>query len=205
MIFDRRTFLQKSLLAGAATIAPSYAETLPLVQVTVNIRESIGSLPHIWSECVGSDRAAITLRESWRHDLERGHLETGIKRVRFHGIFNDELGVYAPSILNRNKIETPNFQNIDQIYDGLLARDVSPFVELSFMPKKLASADRKFGFYGGNISPPSSNEAWAEFIKSFVIHLIDRYGLERVRTWPFEVWNEANLPFFLVRHSATVF
>ena len=32
-----------------------------------------------------------------------------------------------------------NFSYVDQIYDGLLANHVRPFVELSFMPKKMAS------------------------------------------------------------------
>jgi Glycosyl hydrolases family 39 len=93
---------------------------------------------------VGSDRAAITLRDDWRQDLIRWHTEAGLKQVRFHGIFNDELGVDAPSILSRGVAQL-NFQNIDRVYGGLLARGVSPYVELSFMPKKLASADRKFG------------------------------------------------------------
>jgi xylan 1,4-beta-xylosidase len=79
---------------------------------------------------------------------------------------------------------------------GLLARGVSPFVELSFMPKQLASAARQFGFYGANISPPTTNEAWASFIQAFLAHLIDRYGLATVKTWPIEVWNEPNLSFF---------
>jgi xylan 1,4-beta-xylosidase len=152
-------------------------------------------LPHVWEECVGSDRAAITLRESWRHDLQRWQAEAGIKRVRFHGIFNDELGVYPTQVLGR-PTTAPNWQNVDAVYDGLLARGVSPFVELSFMPRRLASGDRKFGFYAANISPPSSNEAWADFIRSFVTHLLDRYGAASVQSWPFEVWNEPNLPFF---------
>ena len=32
-----------------------------------------------------------------------------------------------------------NFSYVDQIYDGLLENGVRPFVELSFMPKKLAA------------------------------------------------------------------
>ena len=63
----------------------------------------------------------------------------------------DEVGLYDP---DRKPITTPatprrtpppppirlyNFSYIDQIYDGLLANHVRPFVELSFMPKKLAS------------------------------------------------------------------
>ena len=167
MTLDRRTFLQNSALTVAAATLPALAEEQPVVvSVDIDTRQVAGSLPHIWEECAGSDRAAITLRESWRRDLDRWRTEAGLKRVRFHGILNDELGVYAPSILNRGQPEAPNFQNVDRVYDGLLARGVAPLVELSFMPKRLASADRKFGFYGGNISVPASNEAWADFTKA---------------------------------------
>jgi xylan 1,4-beta-xylosidase len=164
-------------------------------EVRIDTREAAGPLPHIWEECAGSDRAAITMRESWRKDLERWKQEAGLKRVRFHGIFNDEMGVFAPSILTP-KPKQPNFRNVDEVYDGLVARGVSPFIELGFMPKVLASGTRSFGFYNANVSPPASMDAWADFIKAFVGHLADRYGLEAVRTWPFEVWNEPDLPFF---------
>jgi xylan 1,4-beta-xylosidase len=196
MRMDRRQFLQGFALMGAAAAWPvTFAQDISTVAVSIDTREPTGPLPHVWEECVGSDRAAITLRESWRHDLDRWRAETGIKRVRFHGIFNDELGVYSASPTVRTP-GPPNFQNVDQVYDGLLARGVSPFVELSFMPRRLASADRKFGFYSANVSPPASNEAWAAFVKAFVVHLVERYGLAAVRAWPFEVWNEANLPPF---------
>jgi xylan 1,4-beta-xylosidase len=204
---DRRDFIARSALGLAATRqAPAQgAEATPastaadaapaIVPVTIDTRVVTGPLPHVWEECAGSDRAAITLRESWRQDLARGRAEAGIRRIRFHGIFNDELDVYGQSIISRG-YEQPNFQNVDQVYDGLLAQGVSPYVELSFMPKRLASGTRSFGFYGGNITPPTSNEAWAAFIGKFVAHLVDRYGLATVRAWPFEVWNEPNLPFF---------
>lgn len=206
MALNRRAFLKNSALTLTAAAIPSAfgQDALELVPVTIDTRGHMGKLSHIWEACAGSDRAEITLRESWRGDLDRWHNEVGLKRVRFHGIFNDELGVYAASILNRGKPEI-NFQNIDRVYDGLVSRGVDPYVELSFMPKQLASADRKFGFYGGNISPPKSNEAWADFIRKFVVHLVDRYGLARVKTWPFEVWNEANLPFFWSGKQADYF
>lgn len=197
MELDRRQVLQLGA-AGAAAIAsvPADAQRLESIDITVDIAKRIGSLPHIWSECAGSDRAAITMRESWRRDLDRWTKETGLKRVRFHGIFNDELGVFAPSILNRGKVDAPNFQNVDQVYDGLVARGVAPLVELSFMPGKLASGKASFGFYNGNVSPPKVMEGWADFIRQFTGHIVDRYGREAVRAWPMEVWNEANLPFF---------
>ena len=192
---DRRDFLQGIALCATAGALPLSAEEAATVAVYVDTSNAVGPMAHIWEECAGSDRAAITLREDWRQDLMRWRTEVGLKRVRFHGIFNDELGVYAPSILSRNAAQL-NFQNIDRVYDGLLTRGVSPYVELSFMPKKLASADRRFGFYNGNISPPASLEEWGGFIRSFLVHLIDRYRLPTVKSWPFEVWNEPNLPFF---------
>jgi xylan 1,4-beta-xylosidase len=195
---DRRKFLAHSA-AGLTAARLARAELAPppasVVPVTINIHAVTGPLPHVWEECAGSDRAAITLRESWRQDLVRGHNEAGIKRIRFHGIFNDELDVYGQSIISR-AYEQPNFQNIDQVYDGLLELGVSPYVELGFMPKRLASGAASFGFYSGNITPPKSTDAWSAFIRTFVVHLVERYGLAAVRTWPFEVWNEPNLPFF---------
>jgi xylan 1,4-beta-xylosidase len=195
---DRRNFLAgsaSSLAAARWVRAASPSGTPELVPVTIDIREVTGSLPHVWAECAGSDRAVISLRESWRQDVARGHAEAGIKRIRFHGIFNDELDVFGQSITSRAYSE-PNFINIDQIYDGLLEQGVSPYVELGFMPRRLASGNASFGFGGGNITPPKSNDEWAKFIRVFIVHLVERYGLATVRGWPLEVWNEANLPFF---------
>jgi xylan 1,4-beta-xylosidase len=52
-----------------------------------------GPLPHFWEECVGSDRAIVGMRQQWLQDLERVKKDTGMKSVRFHGLFNDEMGV----------------------------------------------------------------------------------------------------------------
>jgi xylan 1,4-beta-xylosidase len=194
---DRRDFIRASAAVAAASITrPLLAESTSERQpVFVETRQSIGALPHVWEECAGSDRAAITLRERWRQDLDRWRKEIGLKRVRFHGIFADELGVFAPSILNRAKV-TPNFQNVFEVYDGLIERGVAPYVEVGFMPKQLASGARTFGFYNANVSPPTSLEAWSAFITTFIRGLADRYGIAAVRDWPFEIWNEPDLPFF---------
>lgn len=185
-------------LAGVALFAatlgqPSAAmaqDPVAVESVEVDLAKAVGPLDRIWTNA-GSDRAAITLREHWRKDLTRFREEAGLKYVRFHGIFNDEMGVFAPSIQSQTK--TPNWQNIDRVYDGLLERGVRPVVELSFMPKRLASGEGVFGFYRGNISPPKDLAEWSAFITAFTQHLIARYGIDEVRQWPFEVWNEPNL------------
>ena len=195
-MLDRRTFLASSAASAALSASGVRAAEIVSEIVTVDTRAIAGALPHVWEESVGSDRAAITMREEWRQDMRIGHAEAGFKRARFHGIFNDELGVFGKSILEMRRNGGPNWLNVYRVYDGLLDLGVSPFVELSFMPGRLASGKTKFGFYDANITPPTSDDEFAGFVKSFTAAMVERYGVETVRSWPFEVWNEPNLSFF---------
>jgi len=143
----------------------------------------------------GSGRAILSLRESYREDLRAVKQVADFKYVRFHAIFHDELGVY-----NEDEHGNPvyNFSYVDQVYDGLLKDGVKPFVEISFMPKKLAfNPDALHPFwYKENVSPPKSMERWDDLVKHFAQHLVDRYGIDEVSTWYFEVWNEPNIDFW---------
>jgi xylan 1,4-beta-xylosidase len=151
-------------------------------------------LPHFWEQMFGSGRAILSLRDSYRHDLRDVKQITGFKYLRFHAILHDEVGVYDDD-QQGNPIY--NFSYVDQIYDGLLANGVRPFVELSFMPKKLAAKDILQSFwYKPNVSPPKDWGTWDDLITRFAKHLVERYGIEETSQWYFEVWNEPNLDFW---------
>lgn len=143
----------------------------------------------------GSERGIVTLRESYRNDLRETKRITDFDYVRFHAIFHDEVGLY-----DEDKDGKPiyNFSYIDQIYDGLLQNHVRPFVELSFMPKKLASDPTALHpfWYKQNVSPPKDWDKWELLIENFARHLVERYGLDEVVQWYFEVWNEPNIDFW---------
>jgi xylan 1,4-beta-xylosidase len=150
--------------------------------------------PHYWEEMFGSGRAILSLREDYRQDLRAVKNVTGLRFVRFHGIFLDEVGVYTE---DRQGNPHYNFTYVDQIYDGLLHNGVRPFVELSFMPKDLAARPDHQGFwYKPVVSPPKNYAAWDDLITQFTRHLVDRYGIDEVSQWYFEVWNEPNLKFW---------
>lgn len=201
-MWNRREVMGAGAVLAASSLARGAQAQATAEQVVIQTKRETGPLDHVWSRCAGSDRAATTLRETWRRDLDRFVKETGLQRVRFHGIFNDELGVWTGGIGGRDI----NFQNVDDVYDGLLEHGVRPFVELSFMPRKLASGSTKLMFMSNpNISPPASMEEWGKFIRAFAQHLVDRYGLAEVRQWPFEVWNEPNLKFFFGGTQADYF
>ena len=164
-------------------------------EITIDAGAQASPFPHFWDEIFGSGRAILTLRESYRSDLRAVKEVTGFRYVRFHAIFHDEVGVY-----NEDEHGNPyyNFSYVDQIYDGLLKNGIRPFVEISFMPKKLAfNPDALHPFwYKQNVSPPKSMERWDGLITAFAKHLVERYGIDEVAQWYFEVWNEPNIDFW---------
>jgi xylan 1,4-beta-xylosidase len=142
----------------------------------------------------GSGRAILTLRESYRRDLRAVKQATDFKFVRFHAILHDEIGIYDE---DSHGVPRYNFSYVDQVYDGLLENGVRPFVELSFMPRKLASRKTVQSFsYQPFVAPPRDYARWDALIRNFAAHLVARYGIDEVAQWYFEVWNEPNLDFW---------
>jgi xylan 1,4-beta-xylosidase len=175
-------------------ILPGVAPAQTAETIVVDGSAPAHPFPHFWEQMFGSGRAILSLRESYRQDLQAVKQTTGIQYVRFHAIFHDEVGVY-----DEDKQGQPvfNFSYVDQIYDGLLANGVRPFVELSFMPNKLAAKPIMQAFwYKPDVAPPKDWAKWDNLITQFVSHLVDRYGLDEVSQWYFEVWNEPNLDFW---------
>jgi len=164
-------------------------------KVEIDANAPTTAFPHFWEEMFGSGRAILSLRESYRDDLRAVKQVADFRYVRFHAILHDELGVY-----NEDEHGNPvyNFAYVDQVYDGLLKNGVRPFVEISFMPKKLAfNPDALHPFwYKQNVSPPKSMERWDDLMTHFAQHLVDRYGIDEVSKWYFEVWNEPNIDFW---------
>jgi len=185
-----------SISLFVAACLSSYAQ-ISAAQETVEVdaQAQATAFPHYWEQMFGSGRAILSLRESYRDDLRAVTQVADFRYVRFHAIFHDELGVYKE---DEHGNPVYNFSYVDQVYDGLLKNGVKPFVEISFMPKKLAfNPDALHPFwYKQNVSPPKSMERWDDLIHHFAQHLVDRYGIDEVSSWYFEVWNEPNIDFW---------
>jgi len=149
-------------------------------------------LPHFWEHTIGSGHATLGLRADWRAQLKRAHDDLGMRHVRFHGILSDDMG----ALIREGSELFYSFFNSDSIFDFLLSIGMRPFVELSFMPSALASGDQTVFHYRANVSPPRDYAEWSVLIRKLVRHWVDRYGLDEVRQWFFEVWNEPNLTAF---------
>lgn len=181
------------LLVCFLFVFPLLGQTQPQL-ITVDATAPSAPFPHFWEKMFGSGRAILSLRYTYQSDLRAVKGVTDFQYVRFHGILLDEVGVY-----DEDKQGNPryNFTYVDQVYDGLLQDGVLPYVEISFMPKKLAAELDYHGFwYKPIVSPPKDYAKWDDLITQFTRHLVDRYGINEVAQWYFEVWNEPNIRFW---------
>ncbi len=163
--------------------------------IAIDAHAQTTPFPHFWEQMFGSGHAVLSLREGYRNDLRSVKKATDFRYIRFHGILDHEVGVYN---IGKDGKPVYNFSYVDQIYDGLLKNGVRPLVEISFMPRKLAANpdDLHTFWYKPNVSPPKSWELWDDMMTAFARHLVDRYGIDEVSQWYFEVWNEPNIDFW---------
>lgn len=96
------------------------------------------------------------MRSDYARQLKFIHDELGIERVRFHGIFDDDMQAIMSMadmmpIPGAEKFQNYNFFNIFAAYDNVLAAGMKPWVELSFMPSAIAKKEEKsHGQCGGH-------------------------------------------------------
>jgi len=169
--------------------------------------------------CVGTGRMGLALNKEYFDQLKIVQKDIGFKFIRGHGLFCDDMGIYQifndttgldkkpqdfPGFkeffeyleANGKKSVEYNFTYLDRVVDSYLELNIRPFLELGFMPKKLASGEQTVFYWKGNTTPPADYQKWCNLVKATLRHLMDRYGAEDVLNWPIEVWNEPNLPGF---------
>ncbi len=86
---------------------------------------------------------------------------------------------------------------VDRIFDALTEAGLVPFIQAGFMPEALTTGPVPYrhdfprtGITTGWAYPPRDYGRWGELIEAWARHLVERYGMARVVTWPWEIWNE---------------
>lgn len=143
--------------------------------------------------CVGTGRMGLALHKEYLDQLKLVQEEIGFSYIRGHGLFTDDMAIYQER--PDGKVDY-NYTYLDRVIDSYLELKIKPFLELGFMPEKMASGKQTVFYWKGNVTPPKDYKNWTDMVQSLLVHLSERYGREEVITWPIEVWNEPNLPGF---------
>ena len=153
---------------------------------TVDCKDTPSSIWSFWESCTTFDHGYEALREDFQEQLTLVHNELATEWVRFHSIFDDSVGIVNPS----NPSWPYSYVNVDKIYDFVTSIDMKPLVEMDFIPSSYAPSNQLSSMYEYPVyvGPPSNHTQWYEFVKSFVEHLVERYGSDTVASWAFDAW-----------------
>ena len=150
--------------------------------------------------CVGTGRLDLALHQEYQEQLRAVQALCHFRHVRGHGLFSDQMGIYQeftpPKFIGGETQRWYCFTYLDRVMDAYLKNGLRPFLELGFMPEKLAGSQQTLFYWKAHTVPPREMGEWTKLVQETLRHLAERYGREEVESWPCEIWNEPNLPGF---------
>ena len=181
------------------------------VQIRVDLARSAGKFLPVYS-WFGYDESGYTVTPNGKALLSQLHdLSPVPVSIRAHfllatGDGKPDLKWSSSNVYTEDAQGKPTYSwtILDQIFDAYAAAHVRPMVELGFMPQALSSHPDPYhigwplkpGEVEGWSFPPKDYQRWQELCRQVAAHMAERYGMETVSTWYWEVWNEPNLPYY---------
>jgi Bacterial regulatory helix-turn-helix proteins, AraC family./Glycosyl hydrolases family 39. len=158
------------------------------IEISIDFEKKGEKIHKTFLNMIGVNRASDLLRQNVRTMLEQAQKEIGFKMIKFQGLFSDELHVYRKFVNGEKSI---SFVFIDQIFDYIKSINLKPFIQLSYMPRDMAKDKNKIVFESKFIaSEPELLEDWLLLVQTFITHMIQKYGLDEVLSWPLTIWHE---------------
>lgn len=87
-----------------------------------------------------------------------------------------------------NKDRKYNFSRLDSCLDFLTKHHIKLYLELGFKPFILLKDYEDYTFHEVREIPFHRPEEYGDFIRVLLMHLVNRYSLQQVSSWIFEVW-----------------
>ncbi|MEH7094115.1 GH39 family glycosyl hydrolase [Neobacillus vireti] len=135
-----------------------------------------------WNKLLNVGYARDLLNSDMQEQITQLQNELRFTYARFWGLFGDDMLVEDRS----GGTITFNFSNPNKILDFLVKHKLRPFIELGPKPKIIQKA------IGETIVVQTiserSLEDWKNLYRAFLLQCIERYGIEEVETWYFEMW-----------------
>ena len=154
-----------------------------------------------WAPVGNIDQFRWFSRADVHEHLRMARDELGVRYVRAVAMYSPEMKVLDYNLVDwrtpKAKRSTGcNWQLVDINLEGLLALGLKPIYTTCFTPKGMTDDPAVCWPDENRIGMPRDLSGWQEFVSGGIRHHIDRYGIDEVRSWYFECWNEPNLNGF---------
>jgi xylan 1,4-beta-xylosidase len=148
-----------------------------------------GPLNAIWRYGANTCHAPLWFRPDLQRHLRLCRDRLGFTRLRAHGPVGDGMSTVRDD-------GSFDFTKLGDGLEILLDIGLTPFLEISHMPRRLARGDENITHYHFGAAPPKDWGEWRRFCDEMMRSLVDRFGRDELATWDFEVWNEPDLAFW---------
>lgn len=188
-------------------------DSISEAQVYVDAGTGRGPLRRLWTS-LGYDEINWTYTPTGKRLLAKiGQFGDRPYHVRQHYVFCSGTGFGIPhwgsgNVYHEDENGKPyyDFTIADQVYDAVVGAGHHALVELAFTPLALvpeyAKQDLAFesspttysGYEAGWWAyPPKDYAKWGDLVAALVAHCRDRYGVDEVSQWLWELWNEPDI------------
>ena len=161
------------------------------VNIEANV-EQAKALTHSWRNLINLGYAEDGLRSDLQQHLTNIQSKIKFKYARFQGIFSDEMFNYGEQKINETSY---NFGKIDKLMDFLHSINLKPFIELGNKAKVLNLASDKVMYFKTSSEKEKSFKESLDLLEKFIVHCINRYGINEVSQWYFELWKEGDIDY----------
>jgi beta-xylosidase/AraC-like DNA-binding protein len=148
--------------------------------IDANARKSV-HYERPWEDTINLGFANDFTKAAFFDQISLLQKETPFCYGRFHGLFEES------ALVVKEPLQEYNFVRIDRIINFLYQVKLIPFVELGFKPYLIQG---KHGEYIFNINREIQNipcNRYEDLIEKFLKHMVNRYGLQEVNRWRFEM------------------
>lgn len=168
--------------ASDRVVSGEQSRSMQVISETVDIRERGTAFPHTWQKIINVGYAGEILSANVQRQLRIMQESIGFTHLRFHGILDDDINIYNE---DENGNPTLYFTYLDMVLDFLDSIGLKPYLELSFIPSKLAEYLSGPFAHRAYISWVKSMDKWRYLIRGIVTHCAERYGIAAMKQWYF--------------------
>ncbi|WP_175639628.1 GH39 family glycosyl hydrolase [Metabacillus schmidteae] len=164
-------------------VSPVHPKNEPILIETDIVKISkFEAYTKYWNKVINVGYATDLLNSDMQEQLSLMQSDIGFTYARFWGLFCDEMHVEDKS----DDQVAYNFSTINKLLDFLIKNRLKPFIELGPKPKLVLKSFGQTLIYQTNNE--KSLDEWKKLLRAFLLHCVERYGIEEVVTWYFEIW-----------------
>ncbi len=136
-----------------------------------------------WNKMINIGGVSLLLQKEMQDHTVFLCKTLGCEYVRIWDLYEKRMHINAG-----NKSGKYNFNRLDACLDFLTEHNIMPYMELGFKPFILLKNFEEYTFAEEREIPFRGPEEYGGFVRSLLMHLVNRYSLRQVSAWIFEVW-----------------